>query len=160
MVSVAIDKDKNDQGKVPFEGNTQPYPIFVSTLKCSDDLAYGLTKAVMDNYESIKDAGPSMGGYQIARQNFTWVFSYHPGSIKYYEEKGVWTYEHAADNEKMKKRQALLGSTWKAYMAANGFKLDEEFNQGWKTVRFASLDALDYRHHLKPGNKSVLTSDQ
>ena len=140
MVSVGIDKEKNGQGKVPFEGNTQPYPIFVSTLKGSNDLAYGLTKAVMDNYESIKDAGPSMSGYQISRQNFTWVFPYHPGSVKYYKEKGVWTAEHDAHNDKMKQRQALLASAWKGYMAANSSKPDEEFNQGWKTARFAALD--------------------
>lgn len=141
MVSVAIDSDKNTSGKTPWEGNVQPYPIFVATPKASDDLAYGLTKAVMDNYEDIKDAGPSMNGYHIERQNLTWVFPYHPGAIKYFEEAGVWTAEHEAHNEKMKERQAVLASAWEAHKAAMGSASDEDFNKGWMKARSTALAA-------------------
>ncbi|MEM7405047.1 MAG: TAXI family TRAP transporter solute-binding subunit [Pseudomonadota bacterium] len=140
MVSVGIDLEKNGQGKVPYEGNSQPYPIFVSTPAASDDLAYGLTKAVMDNYEAIKDAGPSMSGYQLSRQNFSWVFPYHPGAIKFYKEKGVWTAEHDAHNESLKQRQALLAKTWKAYKAANEGASDDDFSKGWMKARVAALE--------------------
>lgn len=39
-----------------------PYPLFVTTPNIPDDTAYGLTKAIMENFEAIKDAGPSMNG--------------------------------------------------------------------------------------------------
>jgi TRAP transporter TAXI family solute receptor len=139
MVSVAIDSDKNTSGKTPWEGNVQPYPIFVSTAKGSDDLAYGLTKAVMSNYEAIKDSGPSMSGYQIKRQNLSWVFPYHPGSIKYFKEAGSWTAEHDAHNENMKKRQAILASAWTSHKAAMGSSSDEDFNKGWMKARSMAL---------------------
>ena len=140
-VSVGIDIEKNTSGGKVFEGNTQPYPIFVSTTKGSDDLAYGLTKAVMDNYGDIKDSGPSMSGYQLSRQNFNWVFPYHPGAIKYYKEKGVWTAAHAAHNENMKKRQAVLASAWTAHKAAMGSASDADFNKGWMKARQDALAA-------------------
>ena len=94
MVTVGVDLKKNEGGKLPHEGMNYPYPIFVTTAGVSDDLAYGLTKAVLDNYEQIKDSGPSMSGYQVSKQNLKWIFPYHPAAIKYYKEKGVWTADH------------------------------------------------------------------
>ena len=139
MISVGIDLKKNTTGKTPYPGNTQPYPIFVSTAKGSDDLAYGLTKAVMENYELIKDAGPSMSGYQIKNQNLKWVFPYHPGSIKYFKEKGKWGAAEEAHNKKLLKRQAVLAAAWKAYYAANKDKDDKAYVKGWQGARVAAL---------------------
>ncbi|MGI9410631.1 MAG: TAXI family TRAP transporter solute-binding subunit [Hyphomicrobiaceae bacterium] len=140
MVKVAIDGEKNTTGKKPYPGNVQPYPIFVSTPKGSDDLAYGLTKAVMDRYEEIKDSGPSMSGYQIARQNLQWVFPYHPGAIKYFKEKGKWTAAEEAHNKKMLQRQDILAGAWKAYSSANKDKDDAAFNKGWQAARAGALE--------------------
>ncbi|MGI9411026.1 MAG: TAXI family TRAP transporter solute-binding subunit [Hyphomicrobiaceae bacterium] len=140
MVKVAIDGEKNTTGKKPYPGNVQPYPIFVSTPKGSDDLAYGLTKAVMDRYEEIKDSGPSMSGYQITRQNLQWVFPYHPGAIKYFKEKGKWTAAEDAHNKKMLQRQDILAGAWKAYSSANKDKDDAAFNKGWQAARAGALE--------------------
>jgi len=138
-VKVGIDITKNTSGGKTFQGNVQPYPIFVSTPKGSDDLAYGLTKAVMDNYEQIKDSGPSMSGYQIKRQNLKWVFPIHPGSIKFFKEKGMWGAAEEAHNKKMLARQDLLAATWKAHMAANKDKDDAAFNKAWQAARYGAL---------------------
>ncbi|MDH3581523.1 MAG: C4-dicarboxylate ABC transporter, partial [Hyphomicrobiales bacterium] len=140
MVKVAIDAEENTTGKKPYPGNVQPYPIFVSTPKGSDDLAYGLTKAVMDRYEEIKDAGPSMSGYHISRQNLQWVFPYHPGSIKYFKEAGKWGAAEEAHNQKMLKRQDVLAAAWKAHMDANKDKDDAAFNKGWQSARASALE--------------------
>jgi TRAP transporter TAXI family solute receptor len=139
MVKVAIDGEKNTTGKKPYPGNVQPYPIFVSTPKGSNDLAYGLTKAVMDNYEQIKDSGPSMSGYQMSRQNLKWVFPVHPGAIMYYKEKGKWGAAEEAHNKKMLERQDVLAATWKSYMADNKDKDDKAFNTGWQAARASAL---------------------
>ena len=127
MIKLAIDGEKNTSGKLPYEGSTQPYPIFVSTSDASDDLAYGLTKAVMENYDQIKDSGPSMSGYKLDRQNLKWVFPIHPGAIKYYKEKGLWTAKVEAHNKSMLKRQDVLAAAWKGYMGANKDKDDAAF---------------------------------
>lgn len=140
MVSVAIDAEKNTTGKKPFPGNLQPYPIFVSTPKGSNELAYGIVKAVMENYEQIKDAGPSMSGYQLKRQNLQWVFPFHPGAIAYYKEKGVWGAAEEAHNAKMLKRQDVLAAAWKGHMGKNASMADAEFEKTWQTVRAAALE--------------------
>ena len=140
MVSVGIDLKKNTTGKVPYPGNVQPYPIFVSTKTGSDDLAYGLTKAVMTKYEDFKESGPSMNGYKLERQNLAWVFPYHPGSIKFYKEAGSWTAAQDKHNQAMKERQAVLASAWAGHKAASGSASDEDFTKGWQAARAAALD--------------------
>ena len=56
--------------------------------RMSDEVAYSLTKAVMENYETYKASSPGMDGYQVKNQNLSWIFPYHPGSIKYWKEIG------------------------------------------------------------------------
>jgi TRAP transporter TAXI family solute receptor len=125
------------KGKAPFEGNNFPYPLFVSTNDAPDDLAYGLTKGVMENYADIKDSGPSMDGYQLSAQNFKFIFPYHPAAIRYYKEKGVWTAEHDAHNANLMKRQDVLEAAWKE-MAGKSVA-DDKFAEEWMKVRGAAL---------------------
>lgn len=139
MIKNAIDGKKNTSGNMPFEGSTQPYPIFVATSKASDDVGYGLTKAVMENFDQIKDAGPAMGGYQLSRQNLKWVFPIHPGAIKYYKEKGLWTDDVEKHHQANLRRQDVLAAAWKDYMGANKDKADEAFVKGWQAARVAAL---------------------
>jgi TRAP transporter TAXI family solute receptor len=138
MVKLGVNIESNEQGKVPYEGNNFPYPIFVATDKASDDLAYGLTKAVMENYEDIKESGPSMSGYQLSKQNLSWVLPYHPGAVAYYKEKGKWTDADEKHNRALMKRQDVLAEAW-AKMDNN--LPDEEFEATWKKARAAALDA-------------------
>lgn len=122
---------------MPYEGNNYPYPIFVAMRDAPDDLAYGLTKAVMENYEQIKDSGPGMNGYQLSRQPLKWVFPFHPGAIAYYKEKGVWKAEHDEHNAKLMKRQEVLAAAW----AKMDQKLaDDAFVAAWQHVRAKALE--------------------
>ena len=139
IVKIAINGEKNSTGKMPYEGNIFPYPIFVATNKASNDLTYGLTKAVMDNYEQIKDSGPSMSGYQITKQNLNWIFPYHPGTIAYYKEKGLWGDAQEKHNQMLLKRQDVLAAAWKKVM---GMKLSgDAFKAAWNKERASALDA-------------------
>ena len=139
-VKKAIASDKNTTGKSPWPGNVQPYPIFVAVEKASDDLAYGLTKAVMTKYDEYKDAHPAMNGYLIDRQNLTWVFPYHKGAIKYFKEAGVWGDKEEAHNQNLLKRQGVLADAWTAHVAASKDKSDEDFAKGWQSARAAALE--------------------
>ncbi len=98
------------KGTLPYDGTNYPYPVFVTTKDASDDLAYGLTKAVMEHYADIKEAGPSMDGYQLSSQKLDFIFPYHPAAVSYYKEKGVWTKEHDAHNALLLKRQEVLAA--------------------------------------------------
>ncbi|HZD27034.1 MAG TPA: TAXI family TRAP transporter solute-binding subunit [Alphaproteobacteria bacterium] len=137
-VSNAVDGKSNTSGKMPFDFNNYPYPIFVTLPDASEDLAYGLTQAVMENYESFKESGPGMDGYQLSNQNFDWVFPYHPGAVKYYKEKGVWTAAHEKHNQELLKRQDVLAAAWKE-MQGKGVS-GEAFEKEWLKVRASHLE--------------------
>jgi TRAP transporter TAXI family solute receptor len=138
MISAAVNIEQNTSGEVPYEGNNYPYPMFVSTTDLDEETAYGLTKATLSNYEQIKDSGPSMLGYQVDRQPLDFVFPYHPGSIKYFKEAGVWTDEHEAHNANLMKRQEILAAAWEAMDTSLD---DEAFDASWQKARADALDA-------------------
>ena len=137
MIANAVSGENNTSGKMPFEGNNYPYPIFVGMENLSEDLAYNLTKAVMENYETFKDSGPGMDGYQIQNQNFEWVFPYHNGSIRYYKEAGVWSDAAQAAQDANLKRQDVLAAAWADFksMDVSG----DEFEAKWLEVRAKHL---------------------
>ena len=138
MVSTAIKAEQNTTGKVPFEGNNYPYPMFVANSTMSDQIAYSLTKAVLDNYEQIKDSGPSMSGYQVDKQPLQFVFPYHPGSITYFKEKGVWTDAMEKHNTMLLKRQDVLADAWKKMDMSMD---DAALSGAWQSARASALEA-------------------
>lgn len=139
MVSASVGGDNNITGKMPYEGVGYPYPIFISMADLSDNLAYSLTKAVMTKYEDYKESGPGMDGYQLKNQNLAWVFPYHPGAIKYFKEVGKWTAEDEAHNQSLLKRQDVLATAWKGFMAKN--VKDDAFEAEWLKARATALEA-------------------
>ena len=121
----------------PYEGNNYPYPIFIATADAPDNLAYGLTRAIMENYSEIKDSGPSMGGYRLSEQNLKWVLPYHPGAIRYFKEKGLWKAEHDTHNAALLKRQDVLAAAWKEMRDKD--VPGDKFTEEWLRVRAATL---------------------
>jgi len=125
------------KGTVPYDGTNYPYPMFVTTEKIPGDVAYGLTKAVMEHYADIKESGPSMDGYQLKAQKFDFIFPYHAAAVRYYKEKGVWTKEHDAHNASLLKRQEVLAKAWKAMQAKS--VPDDKLAAEWMKLRAAAL---------------------
>lgn len=128
---------KSAKNEGPWQGATYPYPLFIVTKAVTDDVAYGLTKAVMENYEDFKDAGPGMDGYQLANQNLSYVMPYHPAAAKYFKEKGLWKADNEANNAAMLKRQDVLAAAWKEFGAKN--VADDKFAAEWMVARAEAL---------------------
>ena len=68
------------------------------TLVCatslSEDVAYHITKALWENYKELAPLHPRLKFWTADRFASTRaVVPYHPGSIKWYKEKGVWNKE-------------------------------------------------------------------
>ncbi len=76
------------------------------TLVCatglSDDVAYSITKALWENYKELAPVHPRLKFWTPDRFASTRaVVPYHPGSIKWYKEQGVWTKELEEHQKKL-----------------------------------------------------------
>jgi TRAP transporter TAXI family solute receptor len=130
---------EGSQNEGPYEGMNYPYPLFVATPRVSDQVAYGLTAAIMENYEDIKDSGPSMDGYQLDRQLLSYVFPYHEAAVAYFKEKGLWTEADQHHNDELLRRQDVLADAWQDFAAKD--VAEEDFAEAWMKARAAALTA-------------------
>jgi len=74
------------------------YPLhIVSSSKVSEHTVYTMVKAWWDNLEELQTLHPLFKRWKKEHQAITnFTVPYHPGAIKFYKEKGVWTDKHDA----------------------------------------------------------------
>jgi len=74
----------------------------VAAPHLSDDVAYNITKAVWENYKELAPVHPQLKRWTPDRfASARAVVPYHPGAIKFYKEKGVWTQELEDHQQKL-----------------------------------------------------------
>ena len=140
-VSSGIGIENNITGEKEFDGQVYPYPIIVGLAgDLSDDFTYAMTKAVMEGYDGFSTL-KGTSGYQLSKQNLTWVFPYAAGSIRYYKEAGRWGAAEEEHNNALLQRQEVLMGAWKTWYAANEGMEDEAFEAGWAKARAEALRA-------------------
>lgn len=123
----------------PWQGATYPYPILVTNASMGADAVYAIVKAMIDNYDVYKGGAPGAAGWALSNQNLTWVMPYHEGAIRAFKEKGVWTDEAQAHNDNLVKRQGVLMTAWKAFLATN--PSEDGLGEAWMKARAAALAA-------------------
>jgi TRAP transporter TAXI family solute receptor len=131
----------------PAELPSYAYPIFMTYGEQAADLVYGLTKAMIVNYDAYKDGAPGAAGLDVKRQNLAWVVPYHEGAVKALKEAGAWNAEHEAHNQKLLKRQAALAAGWIAFLKGNPPDDKDAFSKAWMAARktvltSAGMDAI------------------
>jgi TRAP transporter TAXI family solute receptor len=131
----------------PVELPSYAYPIFVAYANQPADLVYGLTKAMIVNYDVYKDAAPGAAGLDVKRQNLTWVLPYHEGAVKALKEAGVWNAEAEAQNQDLLKRQETLATAWNQFIKGNPPDDKDAFAKAWaearkKALTSAGMDAV------------------
>jgi TRAP transporter TAXI family solute receptor len=113
----------------------QPYFHYWSA-NADPDLLYNLTKWFAENYDAYKDNEPSLPSMTldnfIATLDYT-PFPVHEGTIKYLKEKGFWTSENEA---RQQRNIELIDKYMKAYKEAIAMadekKIDVKVtNQAW-----------------------------
>ena len=123
----------------PIELPNYPYPIFVAYASQSADFVHGFTKAMIVDYAAYKDGAPGADGFELSRQNFSWVLPLHPGAVRAVKEAGAWKAEHETHQQMLLKRQGVLASAWGAYLKTKPPEDRDAFRKGWMAARADAL---------------------
>jgi TRAP transporter TAXI family solute receptor len=123
----------------PVELPNYPYPIMMAYANQPANLVHGIVKAMILTYAAYKDGAPGAEGFELARQDLTWVLPYHEGAVRAFKEAGAWKAEHEAHNQALLKRQQVLADAWGAYMKTNPSEDKAAFGKGWLAARAAAL---------------------
>lgn len=127
----------------PVPSASYPYPIVVANHDLDDKVAYGLIKALQENYEEYKDAAPGAVGYAFEHQDLTWVLPFHDAVVEYYKEIGEWTEDMQAHQDSLVERQKLLLETWNAFLEAAP-SAEDEFRDAWMEARATALSEAGF----------------
>lgn len=122
----------------PVETVTYPYPILITYKDQNTDLAYNMTKAMLEAYPQYKDGAPGASGWGLDRQQFDWVVPWHEGAIKYFKEAGVWTDAAQKHNEQLLERQEVLAQAWQQ-LGKQKFADDQAHSKAWQAARADAL---------------------
>jgi TRAP transporter TAXI family solute receptor len=122
----------------PVEATTYPYPTLIAYDSQDTDLAYNMTRAMVEFFGDYKDGAPGNNGWDLKRQIFDWVVPYHDGAVRYFKEIGVWKPEHQAHNDKLVKRQDALAKAWDGF-AKTGPADEKAFYSAWLKARAATM---------------------
>lgn len=122
----------------PLDSASYPYPIVVANQDLDDNIAYGLIKALQDNYDAYKDNAPGANGYALEFQDLEWVVPFHDAVVEYYEEIGAWNDELQAHQEQLIERQEVLMQAWEQFMQ-NAPDNDDAFTSEWMSARATAL---------------------
>ena len=125
----------NIDGTEGYQGAGYAYPVLIATDETDADLAYNMTKAMVELFPQYDGKAPGIGGWALEAQDFEWVVPYHEGAIRYFEEAGVWSEEAQAHNDRLIARQEALMAAWEA-LEAEG---PENWEEAWAERRREAL---------------------
>ncbi len=123
--------------KEGWQGVAQVFPVQITRPDVDEEIVYGFTKAMIDNFDSYKDTVPGMNGWALDKQMEDFYLPYHEGSVKYLKEIGWWSDKAEANQKAMLARQDVLLKAWEDYKASPA----EDFKEGWIKARADALTA-------------------
>ncbi|PRY65536.1 TRAP transporter TAXI family solute receptor [Vreelandella songnenensis] len=122
----------------PLASASYPYPIVVANQDLEDNVAYGLIKALQENYDDYKDNAPGANGYALEYQDLQWVVPFHDAVVEYYKEIDVWTDEMQAHQDQLVERQQVLIDAWEQFLQEAPSDNDA-FASEWMSARASAL---------------------
>ena len=105
---VGLSKDKT------LEGASYGYPILITYEKQDSQAVYDLVKLLHTKFDDYKGAHARGPGWAMERQVFDWIIPYDEGSVRYFNEIGVWNSKFERHNNRLLERQKVLAKAWKA----------------------------------------------
>ena len=131
----------NIDGTDGAEGAGYPYPVLIAMEETDADLAYNMTKAMVELFPEYDGNSPGIGGWSIDLQNLNWIVPYHEGAIRYFEEAGLWSEEAQANNDALIERQRVLADAWEALEAED----PADWEAAWSERRREALEEAGFQ---------------
>jgi TRAP transporter TAXI family solute receptor len=131
----ALSKDR------PLETATYPYPAFTVYPSMSEDVAYFITKAIIETLPVTSPMYKDIESYFQVETNFKMhlggIIPFHQGSIRYFKERGWWTGEYEKINQKALNHQKRLKFLWDKAVAEWSKKKapSKDFSKFWMDNR-------------------------
>jgi TRAP transporter TAXI family solute receptor len=123
----------------PIELGSYPYPIFTTYASQPQELIYGVTKAMITDFDAYKDGAPGAVGLDVKAQTLRWVLPIHPAAVKAIKESGHWNEGDETHNQGLLKRQAVLAAAWGEFLKTNPNEDKDQFRAAWMSARRAAL---------------------
>jgi len=117
---------------------TIKYPTYVCHKDLPENVAYWLTKGIVECYEDYKDAAPGMEWWTLEGCIDTAPYvAWHPGTIRYFKEIGVWTDEMEEQQQELLEHQVRFQEAWAtATEEADELTLSPtEWKEMWEEIR-------------------------
>ena len=79
-----------------------------TSARMDSDIVYGVVKAIYDHSDEFANTHPAAKYWSLKHRPVSLAVPYHEGSIRYFKEKGLWTAEAQAYQDKMLNKQKKL----------------------------------------------------
>lgn len=120
------------------------YPVITTTPDKSADEVYAFIKALDESFDIYKNGTATMPRWTLEKSGKPAMdVPFHEGAVRYLREKGIWTDEDDAWNEKRIARMDALVAAWETFVAENEALSDAEFSDAWMARRAEVVAGLN-----------------
>lgn len=120
------------------------YPVITTTVEKSADEVYAFIKGLDETYDLYKDGTATMARWTLEKSGKPAIdVPFHEGAVRYLKEKGIWTEEDDAWNEKRTQRMNALVEAWGSFKSENEGLSEEDFAAAWMARRAEVVAGLN-----------------
>jgi len=120
------------------------YPVITTTVEKSADDVYAFIKALDETYDLYKDGTATMARWTLEKSGKPAIdVPFHEGAVRYLKEKGIWTAEDDAWNEKRTQRMNALVEAWGSFASENEGLSEGDFAAAWMARRAEVVAGLN-----------------
>lgn len=120
------------------------YPVITTTPDKTDDEVYAFIKALDETYDLYKDGTATMARWSLDVSGKPAIdVPFHDGAIRYLTEKGIWTEEDGAWNDRAIARMDALVAAWAEFQPAHSDLPEAEYAEAWMARRAEVVAGLN-----------------
>ena len=120
------------------------YPVITTLPEKTDDEVYAFIKALDETYDLYKTGTATMVRWSLDLSGKPAIdVPFHDGAIRYLTEKGIWTDEDTAWNDRAIARMDALVAAWDEFKPANADLPEAEYAKAWMARRAGVIAGLN-----------------